>query len=95
MAYFYFDFNDEKKQCQKSLVRSLIAQLSIQNERHSEALHTLYCRSRGGRYQPSYDGLIGTLESMLQSHRPAPQKRHRSWMLQMNVLIEKNSQISP
>jgi hypothetical protein len=68
MAYFYFDFNDEKKQRHESLIRSLIVQLSTQSEKHTEALHALYSRSQSGKYQPSYDGLVGTLQSMLQSY---------------------------
>jgi hypothetical protein len=68
MAYFYFDFNDGKKQRHESLIRSLIVQLSTQNEKYTEALHALYSHSQSGKYQPSYDGLVGTLQSMLQSY---------------------------
>jgi hypothetical protein len=68
MAYFYFDFNDDRKKHHENLIRSLIVQLSIQSEKHSDSLNALYSHSQGGKHQPSYDGLVGTLQSMLQLH---------------------------
>ena len=71
MAYFYFDFNDESKQRYENLISSLIVQLSVsaQGEIYSDSLYELYSRSQGGRYQPSYDGLVRTLRSMLQLYQ--------------------------
>jgi len=68
MAYFYFDFNDDKKQQHENLIRSLIVQLSTQSEKYSDSLQALYSRSKDGKHQPSYDGLVGSLKSMLQLH---------------------------
>jgi len=65
VAYFYFDFNDREKQRHEGLVRSLITQLSTQSAKTPEALQALYSRNQNGQQQPSNDGLVATLQSIL------------------------------
>ncbi|KAH0559449.1 hypothetical protein GP486_004039 [Trichoglossum hirsutum] len=65
VVYFYFDFNDAKKQYQESLIRSLITQLSTQSAKLSGALQTLYSHCQDGQQQPCYDTLVETFQSML------------------------------
>src|SRR5215471_2646841 len=64
-AYFYFDFNDGEKQRHENLIRSLITQLSAKSAKVPEALQALYSLSEGGQHQPSKDGLVTTLQSIL------------------------------
>jgi hypothetical protein len=48
VIYYYFDFNNKKKQDLENLLRSLIVQLSSQSTRPSKALADLYAKSRNG-----------------------------------------------
>jgi hypothetical protein len=65
IIYFYFDFNDTKKQRYKNLIRSMIAQLSMQSANTPEALNTIYCRYQEGQQQPTIADLVLTLQHML------------------------------
>ena len=42
VLYFYFDFNDNKKQRHEKIIRSLIFQLSLQPGSAPQALEALY-----------------------------------------------------
>ncbi|MCJ1360232.1 MAG: hypothetical protein MMC33_010235 [Icmadophila ericetorum] len=65
IAFFYFDFNDTKKQNPENLIRSLIKQLSGQSTNTPETLNTLYSRSQDGQQQPTTDDLESTLQQMV------------------------------
>lgn len=67
-AYFYFDFNDKERHKHENLIRSLIAQLSMQNAKLPLALEALYAANQNGRRQPSYEGLMETLKEILGLH---------------------------
>ena len=66
VAYFYFDFNDAKKQRHENLLRSLIVQLSMQSVKTPEVLNSLFARSQDGRQQPTSDALTLTLQHMVE-----------------------------
>ena len=65
VIYFYFDFNDTKKQRHDNLIRSLVVQLSMQSTNTPEALNMLYSRYQDGQHQPTIDDLATTLQHML------------------------------
>lgn len=65
IIYFYFDFNDIKKQSHENLIRSLVAQLSLQSSNTSDALNMMYSRCQEGEEQPTTDALELTLQLML------------------------------
>lgn len=76
IAYFYFDFNDPRKQTSSHLVRSLLTQFSRSNSLQSlpEALvdlHTRRCRSLGGEDQPVDEDLLDVLKQVIESFQDA------------------------
>src|SRR6266480_5488624 len=66
VIYFYFDFNDTKKQRHDNLIRSLVVQLSMHSTNTPEALNMLYSRCQDGQYQPTIDDLATALQHMLE-----------------------------
>jgi hypothetical protein len=65
VAYFYFDFNDEKKQDANLMVRSLVSQLSQHYARVPQKLDSLFSSCRGGQQQPSDDAVFGVLQTLV------------------------------
>jgi ankyrin repeat protein len=65
VIYYYFDFNDKKKQDLENLLRSLIVQLSSQSTRPSKALADLYAKSRNGAEPAKLLDLQDALNKML------------------------------
>jgi hypothetical protein len=73
IAYFYFDFNDKKKQKPENLLSSLLAQLaqraSKSNKDVPRALKDLYTSSKDAadekKPSPTYDGMYSTLVSLV------------------------------
>jgi hypothetical protein len=65
LAFFYFDFRDASKQDARSLLSSLLVQLSNQSDNFCEILFKLYSAHDRGSRQPSEDALIGCLNDML------------------------------
>ncbi|KAI9433551.1 hypothetical protein H4582DRAFT_987135, partial [Lactarius indigo] len=65
MAYFYFDFKDTGKQDSRTLLSSLLIQLSDQSDVYCDILHALYSAHRRGSVQPSDDALTQCLKTML------------------------------
>jgi hypothetical protein len=65
VVYFYFDFNDAKKQRHENLIRSLIMQLLIQSRNTPEAMNALFAGSQDGQQQPKTEELALTLQHML------------------------------
>ncbi|MCJ1270793.1 hypothetical protein MMC22_010690 [Lobaria immixta] len=66
LAYFYFDFKDEKTKHYKKLICSLILQLSARQSDHSKPLERLYARNNDGEQQPNVDQLVTTLRDILE-----------------------------
>jgi hypothetical protein len=64
IAYFYFDFQDEKSQHVKIMLQSIILQLSAQSPNFYSALEREFESSRG-QTLPTYDKLLGILEELL------------------------------
>lgn len=67
--YFYFDFQDNKKQRCENLVRSLVFQLSKRSAAAAEVLGVLISQSDDGAKQPSMDTIVTTLKEMLGDFR--------------------------
>ena len=66
LAYFYFDFKDEKTKHYKKLICSLILQLSARESDNTKALERLYARNNEGEQQPNVDQLVTTLRDLLE-----------------------------
>jgi hypothetical protein len=71
IAYFYFDFRDRGKQSHEHLLRSLVTLFSAQCPSTSEALERLYSSNQDGRWQPTANALVTTLEDILRSFQQA------------------------
>jgi Cdc6-like AAA superfamily ATPase len=65
LLYFYFDFNDSRKQTLESMVRSLISQLYCQSENTPKQLDSLFSSCRDGRCQPTHESLGQVLLQMI------------------------------
>jgi hypothetical protein len=65
MAYFFFDYKDEKKQDSRALLVSLLVQLSNQSDSFCDILHGYYSTHQHGSLQPTESELIKCLEDML------------------------------
>jgi hypothetical protein len=66
-AYFYFDFNDNKKRTVDNLVRSLIMQLSGRCIGAQTTLAMFYSAHGKGEQQPDRESLNNTLRGILDS----------------------------
>ncbi|KAJ7835381.1 ankyrin repeat-containing domain protein [Mycena olivaceomarginata] len=64
IAYFYFDFRDEKSQRVKIMLQSIILQLSAQSSNSYSALERVH-ESSQGQTLPTYNKLLGILEELL------------------------------
>ncbi|KAJ6505881.1 ankyrin repeat-containing domain protein [Mycena vitilis] len=65
IAYFYFDFRDEKKQPVINMLRSIIMQLSEQSPEPYSVLDEQFKSCRGGSIFPPYDDLLVMLNTIL------------------------------
>ena len=65
MACFYFDFRDGNKQSRRSLLRSLLCQLSARSDPFCDILFRLYSTHDQGARQPSDNAMMGCLKEML------------------------------
>lgn len=66
LAYFYFDFKDEKTKHYRKLICSLILQLSARQSNKSEALERLYRDNEDGEQQPNVGQLKRALRDILE-----------------------------
>jgi hypothetical protein len=64
VAYFYFDFRDEKSQHVKIMLQSIILQLSAQSPNSYSALEREY-KSSQGQILPPYNNLLRILNDLL------------------------------
>ena len=65
IAFFYFDFRDAAKQDLRSLLSSLVVQLSNHSHNFTTILSEFYSAHDGGSRQPSEDALMECLKNML------------------------------
>jgi hypothetical protein len=65
LAFFYFDHRDAAKVDARSLLSSLLVQLSNQSDRFYEVLSTLYMAHDRGSRQPGEDELMQCLRDMI------------------------------
>ncbi|KAJ7220268.1 hypothetical protein GGX14DRAFT_342791, partial [Mycena pura] len=65
IAYFYFDFSDEKRQLVEIMLRSIILQLSAQSLHRHMDLNQQYRQSRDGQTLPRYEDLLGVLDKLV------------------------------
>jgi hypothetical protein len=65
LAFFYFDFRDAAKQGVRSLLSSLLVQLSNRSDNLCTILSKLYSAHDRGSEQPSEDALMECLKDML------------------------------
>ncbi|KAN0138147.1 hypothetical protein V8E53_004036 [Lactarius tabidus] len=72
LAYFYFDFKDERKKDSRALLSSLLDQLSEQSDQFRDVLRVLYLEHEDGSKQPHDDTLVRCLKDMLTIAGSAP-----------------------
>jgi len=65
MAYYYFDFRDNKKQGSYGLLSSLLSQLSAELDSCYEVLSRLYSDNAGGTRKPTGVALTRCMKDML------------------------------
>jgi hypothetical protein len=65
MAYFYFDFRGADKQNRRSLLLSLLSQLSARSDLCCDILHRIYVTHDNGAHKPTDDVLIQCLKETL------------------------------
>jgi hypothetical protein len=65
IAYFYFDFRDDKKQSRHNLLSSLLVQLSTYSDAFCGILFRLYKSHGNGTSQPSDKAMMQCLEELL------------------------------
>jgi hypothetical protein len=65
LAYFYFDFRDEKKQNARNLIISLLSQLSTFSDASRDVIALLYSTHGNGTQKPTDDDLTECLKQML------------------------------
>ncbi|KAH9020277.1 hypothetical protein EDB83DRAFT_2231722, partial [Lactarius deliciosus] len=65
MAYFYFDFRDTDKQNRRSLLLSLVSQISARSDLCCDILHRAYLTHDNGAHKPTDDVLIQCLKETL------------------------------
>jgi hypothetical protein len=72
VAYFYFDFRDEKKKHRHDLLPSLLVQLAEQSIPCSDILSPVYAAHGNGEQPPSDDVLTQCLKDMLSASPQHP-----------------------
>jgi Cdc6-like AAA superfamily ATPase len=65
ILYFYFDFNDNRKQTLESAIRCLLWQTTTYSRNYLRELEQLYGMCRDGRDQASVQALIKTLDKAI------------------------------
>ncbi|KAI9817415.1 MAG: hypothetical protein M1827_001024 [Pycnora praestabilis] len=65
IAYFYFDFNDAKKQSMREMTKSLVVQLCRQTFETSDSLKDAYQKCQNGHQDPTTDQLKTILAECL------------------------------
>lgn len=66
VSYFYFDFNDVEKQSSKKAIRSLLFQLTLQQQQNRlQTLEQLYQKCGNGQQQPAEDVIRSLLKDAI------------------------------
>jgi hypothetical protein len=65
IAYYYFDFRDEKKQTRNGLLSSILSQLSADSDSFCDVLSRLQSSHAGGTRKPTDKALTKCLRDML------------------------------
>ena len=65
VAYFYFDFRDTDKQNYRTLLLSLLSQISASSDLCCDILHRVYITHNNGAHKPTDDVLIQSLKETL------------------------------
>jgi hypothetical protein len=65
VSYFYFDFNDVEKQSSKKAIRSLLFQLTLQQQNRLQILEQLYQKCGNGQQQPTEDVVRSLLKDAI------------------------------
>ena len=68
-AYYYFDFNDERKQTIDGFLSSVLTQLSYQTETLPDGVRYLHEQSSNGSLRPKRAALIDALFSVAKSYQ--------------------------
>ena len=66
LAYYYFDFNENKKQTYQGLVRSLVSQLFTRSPKSSRTIETLFMECGEGQREPTSRSLVQALRDLSQ-----------------------------
>ncbi|KAJ7192813.1 hypothetical protein GGX14DRAFT_324553, partial [Mycena pura] len=66
IAFFYFDFKEEKRQSVEIALRRIVLQLSAQSPHFYQTLNERY-RASNGQFIASYDNLLQVLEELLKA----------------------------
>ena len=72
IAYYYFDFRDDRKQDCYGLFSSLISQLSAKSDSCFNILSELYSENSHGVQKPDIDAVKACMTDMLSQPRQAP-----------------------
>ena len=64
-AYYYFDFNDIRKQDRRGLLSSLLIQLCTRSHRDYDILLNLFGENANGLREPSEDDMVQCLKKVL------------------------------
>ena len=72
MAYFYFDFRDEKKKHRHNLLHSLLVQFSAQSIPCCDIMSPVYSAHGNGKQPPSDEVLMNCLKDMLSASPQHP-----------------------
>ena len=67
IAYFYFDFKNQDQKVCDAMLRSLLAQLSVQSFEASKPVNALYSACGSGSSQPSLPMTLKTLKDTAES----------------------------
>ena len=72
LAFFYHDFNEDRKRNLRGLLSSVLVQLCHQSDSYSDLLSKFYLRHASGSQDPSDDELVGCLKDVLMLTGQAP-----------------------
>ena len=72
LAFFYFDFRDDRKKELRGLLSSFLVQLYHQSDSYFDILSRLYSEHDNGSRPPNDDALAGCLKELLNLPRLAP-----------------------
>ena len=69
LAYYYFDFNEARKQTCEGLARSLVAQLFVQSSEKSKTMEALFVQCGEGQREPTIKSLSQALRELINQFR--------------------------